>query len=181
MQVECLVRAHHKSCRVAVLRPRCTRPTATDHVGRGNTHAPGSRRTRAAGDCLRRLSGWRLGTRAQGTGAKAPSAPASRGGCRRTSARARRSRARRKLTFRNICDLSRRADQGMRFAVTLRTSFARVGVICQVCTHCSIRHLADTKRDLSLACAVGGITRRPYVVRTTCAPHNCVAQDVGIC
>jgi amino-acid N-acetyltransferase len=42
--------------------PALTRPTATDHVGRGNTHAPGSRRTCAAGDCRRRLSGRRLGT-----------------------------------------------------------------------------------------------------------------------
>jgi hypothetical protein len=69
----------------------------------------------------------------------------------------------------------------MRIAVTLRTSLARVRAICQVCTHCSIRHLADTKRDPSLACVLGGITLRPYVVGTTCAPHNCVAQDVGIC
>lgn len=175
------MRVHHKSCRVAVLCPRCARPAATDYVGRGNTHAPGSRRTRAAGDCLRRLSDRRLGTRAQGTGAKAPSAPASRGGRRRTGARARRSRARRKLTFHNICDLCRRADQGMRFAVRLRTSRVRVRAICQVCTHCSIRHLADTKRDPSLASAVGGITPRPNVVRTTWASHNCVAQDVGIC
>jgi len=66
-------------------------------------------------------------------------------------------------------------------SVRLRTSLARVRVICQVCTHCSIRHLADTKRDPSLACAVRGITPRLNVVRTTCAPHNCVAQDVGIC
>ena len=181
MQVQCLMRAHHKSCRVAVLCPRCTRRTATDHVVRGNTHAPGSRRTRAAGDCRRCLSSRRLGARSQGTGAKAPSAPASRGRRGRTSARARRSPARRKLTFRNICDLSRRADQGMPTPVRLRTSHARVGAICQVCTHCSIRHLADTKRDPSLACAVGSITPRGYVVRTTCAPRNCAAQDVGIC
>jgi hypothetical protein len=181
MRVQCLMRAHHKSCRVAVLCPRCTRRTATDHVVRGNTHAPGSRRTRAAGDCRRRLFGRRLGTRSQGTSAKAPSAPASRSDRGRTSARARRSRARRKLTFHNICDLSRRADQGMRFVVRLRTSRARVRVICQVCTHCSIRHLADTKRDPSLACAVGSITTRDYVVRTTCTPRNCVAQGVGIC
>jgi amino-acid N-acetyltransferase len=115
-RVQCVLRAHHQSCPVTALCPRSTRLTATDHIGRGNLHDAGSRRTCAAGDCMRRLFGWGVGTRAQGTGAKAPCARrTSPYGGERTSARARRSRARRKLTFRNIYVLSRRADQGMRF------------------------------------------------------------------
>jgi len=57
----------------------------------------------------------------------------------------------------------------------------RAWVICQVCTHCSIRHLADTKRERSLAGALGGITAHRNLVSTRYTPRNCVAQDVGIC
>ena len=35
LRVECLLRAHHQSCPVAVLCPRDERRTATDHMGRG--------------------------------------------------------------------------------------------------------------------------------------------------
>jgi amino-acid N-acetyltransferase len=87
VRVQCLLRAHQQSCPVvAVLCPRRTRLATTDHIGRGNLHDAGSRRTCAAGDCLRRLSSRRVGTRAQRTGAKAPSARASQSGRRRTSA-----------------------------------------------------------------------------------------------
>jgi amino-acid N-acetyltransferase len=160
--------------------PRRMRLTATDHIGRGNLHAAGSRRTCAAGDCLRCLSGRRVGTRAQRTSAKAPSARASQSGRGRTGSRARRSRAGRKLTFRDICDLSSHSDQGMRNAREIAHILARVRVICRVCACRSIRHAADTKRELSLACTVGGITSRGYLVHTRYAPRNCVRQDVGI-
>jgi amino-acid N-acetyltransferase len=73
LRVECLMRAHHQR-------------TATDHMGRGNVHAAGSRRAGRAGDCLCRLSGRRVGDRPQGAWAKAPRARASGGGRGRTRA-----------------------------------------------------------------------------------------------
>jgi amino-acid N-acetyltransferase len=85
-RVQCLLRVHHQSCPVAVLCPRRTRRRATDHIGRGNLHAAGSRRTCAAGDCRCRISSRRVGSRAQRTGAKAPGARASRSGRGRASA-----------------------------------------------------------------------------------------------
>ena len=69
----------------------------------------------------------------------------------------------------------------MRFPGEIAHILARVWVISQVCAHRSIRHLADTKRERSLAGAVGGIRPRGYLVSTRYTTRNCVAQDVGIC
>jgi hypothetical protein len=130
LRVEFLLRAHHQSCAVAALCPRDEQRTATEHMGRGNLHDAGSRRTCAAGDCLCRLFGRCVGDRAPGAGAKAPRACASPSGRGRTRARARGSRARQKLTFHRNCHLSSHADRVCSVKKPSRREFAHIRVLC---------------------------------------------------
>ena len=113
---------------------------------------------------------------------------------------ARGPRAGQKLTFRDICDLSRHTiririaemlcararwacslarpvrwsyRRNITAAVSLHTSRGPGRVICQVCAHCSIRHFTDTRRERSLRASPLQFPRGYLDVKKLRTPELC--------